>query len=282
MQALRDEFGVSERRACRVAGQHRSTQRRTPAPPADDEAQLRQWLRDFAAEHPRWGWKRAYTTLRAEGWTINRKRVRERWRDEGLKLPQKRKKKRLTGIGVHLGPMCPIAPDAIWACDFQFDRTIDGRQVKLLNIVDEFTREALTIVADHSIDADTVVATLDVLALRRGGPPAFIRFDNGPEFVSHAVAEWAKTTGTGALFIDPGSPWQNAWIESFNGRLRDELLDLWQFDSLLEARVLIEQWRIEYNTVRPHSAHDGLAPETFAAHWRQHTSSTPIATPQLA
>jgi putative transposase len=141
--------------------------------------------------------------------------------------------------------MSPIRPDALWALDFQFDATIDGRQVKLLNIIDEFTRECLAIVVDHSIDADRVVGTLARLAIERGRPPAFVRFDHGPEFVSNAVSDWCADAGVDSVFIDPGSPWQNAWIESFNSRLRDELLNLWQFDSLLEARVIIEDWRIE-------------------------------------
>ena len=123
--------------------------------------------------------------------------------------------------------MCPIRPDALWALDFQFDSTIDGRQVKLLNIIDEYTRECLAIVVDHSIGADIVVATLARLSIERGRAPAFVRFDNGPEFVSHAVADWCDQAGVGSVFIDPGSPWQNAWIESFNSRLRDELLNLW-------------------------------------------------------
>jgi putative transposase len=264
---LRDRFGVSERRACRVVGQHRSTQR-LPAPvPSDDEAELREFLRGFARRRPRWGWRRAAKELRRAGWQVNNKRVRRLWRDEGLQVPAKIKKQRLTGTGVHVGAMSLIAPNALWALDFQFDHTIDGRQVKMLNIIDEHTREALDIRVDHSITADDVVATLSRLALSRGRPPAFVRFDNGPEFVAHAVADWCTETGVAAVFIDPGSPWQNAWIESFNSRLRDELLNLWQFDSLLEAQVLIEDWRIDYNINRPHSAHGDLTPNEFAQTW---------------
>ena len=140
------------------------------------------------------------------------------------------------GIGVQVGAMSPIRPNVVWAMDFQFDTTADGRQIKMLNVIDEFTRECLAIEVDRSIDADHVVAVLDRLAVQRGAP-VFVRFDNGPEFVAHAVDDWCRFNGTGAMFIDPGSPWQNAWIESFNGRLRDELLNSWRFDSLLEARV---------------------------------------------
>ena len=162
--------------------------------------------------------------------------------------------------------MCPIRPNALWALDFQFDVTVDGRTLKLLNVIDEFTRECPAIVVDRSIDADAVVATLDRLAAERGAP-AFVRFDNGPEFIAHAVADWCRFNGVATVFIDPGSPWQNAWIESFNGRLRDELLNSWQFDSLLEARVIIEDWRIDYNEHRPHTAHGDLTPTEFARAW---------------
>lgn len=267
VKVLEDEFGVSERHACRVVGQHRSTQRHQPPVPPDDEAQLRAELRAFAKRRPRWGWRRAAKHLRRQGWQVNNKRIRRLWRDEGLQVPQKRKKKRLSGIGVHVGPMSLIAPNALWALDFQFDHTIDGRQVKMLNIIDEYTREALACDVDHSITADDVVATLDRLAIERGRPPAFVRFDNGPEFIAIVVAEWCAEAGVAAIFIDPGSPWQNAWIESFNSRLRDELLNLWQFDSLLEARVIIEDWRIDYNKNRPHSAHGDLTPAEFAQAW---------------
>jgi len=260
-------FGVSERLACRVVGQHRSTQRLEPPAPPEDEGAIRAHLRRFAKRRPRWGWRRAAVDLRDCGYRINNKRVRRLWREEGLRVPQKGKKKRLTGIGTHVGAMSPIRPDALWALDFQFDATIDGRQVKLLNIIDEYTRECLAIVVDHSIDADGVVATLARLAIERGQPPAFVRFDNGPEFVSHAVADWCTNTGVDSVFIDPGSPWQNAWIESFNSRLRDELLNLWQFDSLLEAQVLIEDHRIDYNNNRPHSAHNNQTPAEFATNW---------------
>lgn len=265
--ALEDEFGVSQRHACRVVGQHRSTQRHESVPPPDDEELIRAELRAFAKRRPRWGWRRAAKYLRREGWAVNNKRIRRLWRDEGLQVPQKRKRKRLTGIGVHVGPMSLIAPNALWAMDFQFDHTIDGRQVKILNVIDEFTREALATDVDHSITADDVVACLDRLVIERGRPPAFVRFDNGPEFIAGVVAEWCDEAGVAAVFIDPGSPWQNAWIESFNSRLRDELLNLWVFDSLLEARVIIGDWRIDYNKNRPHTAHGDLTPTEFADHW---------------
>lgn len=197
---------------------------------------------------------------------INDKKVQRLWRDEGLRVPYRKRKQRLRGIGTHVGRFCPIAPNVLWALDFQFDTTADGRILKLLNVIDEYTRECLAIVVDRSIDADKVVATLDAIAAVRG-MPKYVRFDNGPEFVAYAVADWCRFNGVDTVFIDPGSPWQNAWIESFNGRLRDELLNGWIFDSLLEARVIIEDWRNDYNTNRPHSAHGELTPAQFAQAW---------------
>jgi putative transposase len=263
---LRQRFGVSQRRACRVVGQHRSTQRLEVPVASEDEELLREWLRAFSTARPRWGWRRAAKQARREGWTVNDKRIQRLWREEGLKVPYRKRKKPHRGIGVAVGAMCPIVPNGLWALDFQFDTTVDRRTIKLLNVVDEYTRECPAIVVARSINADEVVATLDRLALQRGAP-AFVRFDNGPEFIAAAVADWCRFNGVASVFIDPGSPWQNAWIESFNGRLRDELLNSWQFDSLLEAQVLIEDWRIDYNMHRPHSAHGDLTPSEFAQAW---------------
>jgi putative transposase len=263
---LRARFGVSQRRACRVVGQHRSTQRLEPSVTSDAETQLREFLRAFSKARPRWGWRRAAKAARRAGWTVNDKRVQRLWRAEGLKVPYRPRKKPHRGIGTAFGAMCPIAPNALWAMDFQFDTTADGRTLKLLNIVDEYTRECPAIVVERSIDADKVVATLELLAASRGAP-AFVRFDNGPEFIAAAVADWCRFNDVASVFIDPGSPWQNAWIESFNGRLRDEFLNGWQFDSLREAQVLIEDWRTDYNQHRPHSAHGDLTPNEFAQAW---------------
>jgi len=265
--ALRERFGVSERRACKVVGIHRSTQRLAQPPVPDEEADLRAFLRDFAKRRPRWGWRRAAKEARRTGRQVNDKRIRRLWRDEGLRVPQKKRKKRLTGIGTHVGAMCPIRPNALWALDFQFDTLANGRTIKMLNVIDEFTRESLAIEIDHSIDADGVVDVLERLALERGGAPAFLRMDNGPELVAYALADWCRFNDTASVFIDPGSPWQNAWIESFNSRFRDELLNGWQFDSLREARVIIEDWRIDYNWQRPHTAHGDLTPSEFATNW---------------
>jgi putative transposase len=263
---LQAKFGASERLACRAVGQPRSTQRLAPPVPSDDELALRQFLREFSTTRPRWGWRRAAVAARAEGWRVNDKRIHRLWRDEGLRVPHKKRKKRLRGIGVGVGAMRPIRPNAVWAGDFQFDQTRDGRTIKILNVIDEFTREALVTEVDRSIDADRVVALLDKIAGERGYP-AYVRFDNGPEFVAYAVADWCRFNATETVFIDPGSPWQNAWVESFNGRMRDEHLNGQLFDTLPEAQLLTEEWRIDYNVNRPHSAHGWKAPATFAEEW---------------
>jgi putative transposase len=274
VERLQARFGVSQRRACALVGQHRSTQRLGPPVRAGDDAALREFLRAFSTERPRWGWRRAAKALRREGWCVNNKRVQRLWREEGLKVPYRKRKKPLRGIGERVGPMSPVAPNALWALDFEFDTTEDNRTIKLLNVIDEFTRECPAIVVERSIDADRVVAALDRLVVERGAP-AFVRFDNGPEFIAYAVADWCRFNDVSSVFIDPGSPWQNAWIESFNGRLRDELLNAWRFDSLLEAKVLIEDWRIDYNMNRPHSAHGDLTPSEFAQAWIDRNQPVP-------
>ena len=184
---------------------------------------------------------------RRAGWRVNDKRIRRLWRDEGLRVPAATPQEAPDRCRRARRGDVPDPPERLWALDFQFDHTADGRTIKMLNVIDEFTRECLAIEVDRSIDADDVVARPGPLARPAGRPPVYVRFDNGPEFVAHAVADWCRFNGTGSVFIDPGSPWQNAWIESFNGRLRDELLNGWQFDSLLEAQVIIEDWRIDYN-----------------------------------
>jgi putative transposase len=249
-----------------VVGQPRSTQRLPEPLPSDHELALRAFLRDFARRRPRWGWRRAYVAAKEAGWRVNKKRIHRLWREEGLKVPYRKKKRPLRGIGVATGAFCPIAPEVVWACDFQFDQTSDGRMLKFLNIVDEFSREALATDVERSIDADQVVAVLDRIAAERGAPK-YLRFDHGPEFIAFAVADWCRFNGADTVFIDPGSPWQNAWIESFNGRMRDEFLNGQQFNSLLEAKVLTEDWRIDYNLHRPHSAHGWINPVQFVEQW---------------
>lgn len=263
---LEETFGVSERKACRAMGQPRSTQRLECLLPSDDEQELRRWLVAFAKEHPRWGWKRACQHRRREGHRVNPKRVQRLWRLEGLKVPYRKRKKPLRGLGAHVGAMSPICPNAIWAMDFQFDETRDGRQLKLLNIQDIFTRECLSVKTERSITADDVTTLLDALVAQHG-VPAYLRCDNGPEFAAFAIRDWCRFNGSSTTFIDPGSPWQNGHIESFNSRLRDEFLNGHLFESLLEAQVLLEDWRYEYNHDRLHSSLCYLTPVEFKELW---------------
>jgi transposase InsO family protein len=259
---------LSERRASRITGQHRSTQRRVPTRGRGDDA-LRTSLRVFSRGHPRWGYRRAWVTLREEGWTVNCKQVQRLWREERLRVPSRRRKRQRLGHStMPAARLRAERPNHVWALDFQFDETADGRVLKLLNVVDEHTREALAIVPARSINADATVATLDQIADARGTAPEYIRCDNGPELTANALRDWCRCSGAGSSYIEPGAPWENPYVESFNGRLRDELLAVEQFDTLLEAQVLIEDWRIEYNTKRPHSSLGWLAPATYAGRWK--------------
>ena len=261
---LRERFGVSERRACRVVGQHRSTQRRPARPMPTEDEKLRRRLRRFARRHPRLGWRKAHDVVRREGFVVNHKKLRRLWREEGLRRPPPRKAKQRrpgTSDGVRLRAEYR---NHVWGLDFQFDETADLRRLKMLNIVDEHPREALAMDVDRSITADDVITVFERLVAERGAP-GFVRMDNGPELIAWALRDWCRLTGTGTIYIEPGSPWENPWIESFNGRARDELLNITEFGSLTEARVIVEDWRNEYNTWRPHSSLGGLTPTEYAA-----------------
>ena len=201
---------------------------------------------------------------------LNRKRTQRLWREEGLRVPQRRRKRQRLGTStVRADRLRADAPDHVWALDFQFDVTADGRIVKLLHVVDEFTREALAIECHRRIDADKTVATLDRLVGERGTAPAFIRCDNGPELTANALRDWCRFSRAGSAYIEPGSPWQNPYVESFGSRVRDELLSVELFSCLAEARVLIEDWRQDYNEHRPHSALGMMAPAPFAIGYRE-------------
>ncbi len=274
---LQDRLALSERRACRIVGQHRATQRRSPRRGRGDDG-LRARLRAFSQAHPRWGYRRAWATLREAGWAVNRKRVQRLWREEDLRVPSRRRKRQRLGTSsVPARRLSAAYPNHVWALDYQFDQTADGRVLKLLNIVDEHTREALEILVRRGIDADATVAVLEQIVKERGVAPTYIRCDNGPELTANALRDWCRSSGAGASYIEPGSPWQNPYVESFNGRLRDELLAVEQFDTLLEAQVLIEDWRIEYNTSRPHSSLGWLAPAAYAQNWN---ADQPAGLPQ--
>jgi transposase InsO family protein len=250
---VRSKLGVSERRACQVIGQPRSTQRRVLSV-TDDEERLTAAIIELATLYGRYGYRRITALLRAAGWVVNKKRVERIWRREGLKVPRRQPKK--GRLWLNDGSCVRLRPERanhVWAYDFIEDRTHDRRKFRMLCVVDEFTRECLAIRVDRKLSSAEVIETLAELMLERG-VPAHIRSDNGPEFVAQAVRDWIAAVGSQTAYIEPGSPWENGYVESFNSKLRDELLNREIFYSLREAQVLIEGWRKHYNAVRPHSA----------------------------
>lgn len=221
----------------------------------------------LASQYGRYGYRRITALLRKEGWRINHKRVERIWRQEGLKVPQRQPKRgRLwlnDGSCIRLRPM---RKDHVWSYDLLMERTADGRPLRILVIIDEYTRECLSMYVSRRIRSQDVLDQLYELFLTRGTPD-HIRSDNGPEFASNAVRSWLKDIGVTTLFIEPGSPWENGYVESYIGKLRDELLNAEVFDTLVEAKVLVEGWRKEYNRFRPHSSlgYRPPAPETYLA-----------------
>ena len=208
---------------------------------------------------------------------MNRKRVQRLWREEGLRVPQRRRKRRRLGEStVPAERLRAERPNQVWAFDFQFDQTADGTVLRLLNIVDEFTREALVMLVERSIDADRTVAILERLVAERGAPE-YLRMDNGPEMTAHALRDWCELSGTGTAYIEPGSRWQNPYVESFHSRVRDELLDVEEFSCLTEARVVIGDCHEDYNQRRPHSSLEMLASAVFAARWNLGSEESAVA-----
>jgi putative transposase len=283
---VRSTLKLSERRVCRVLGQHRSTQRRIPQG-RDDEARLTADLIDLARQYGRYGYRKIAELLRSQaGWVVNDKRVERIWRREGLKVPQKQPKRGRLWLGD--GSCIRLRaerPNHVWSYDFVEDRTHDGRKYRMLNVIDEFTHECLAIRVSRKLKAVDVIDVLSDLFILRG-VPAHIRSDNGPEFVAKAVQEWITAVGARTAYIAPGSPWENGFIESFNARLRDELLDGEIFYSLKEAQIVIESWRRHYNTLRPHGSlgYKPPAPEVFvpAMSARAAQQPRPAAPPALA
>jgi len=261
---VQEVIGVSERRACRVVGQHRSTQRK-PRTSRPDERSLTAEIIRLATQYGRYGYRRITALLRNDGWVVNAKRVERIWRREGLKVPQKQPKRgRLwfnDGSCVRLRPQYR---GHVWSYDFVADRTHDGKAFRMLTVIDEHSRECLAIHVQRKLRSDDVLAVLTDL-FQRHGPPDHIRSDNGAEFTAHAVRDWLGRIGVKTLYIEPGSPWENGYNESFNGKLRDELLNGEIFYTLREAIILIERWRQYYNTRRPHSSlgYQPPAPETI-------------------
>lgn len=222
---------------------------------------------ELARAYGRYGYRRITALLRREGWRVNAKRVERIWRQEGLKVPRKQPKRgRLWFADGSCTRRRAEHRDHVWSYDFVFERTHDGRPLRMLTLVDEYTRECLAIDVERRLDSEDVLERLEALFVERG-TPEFIRSDNGAEFTAKAVREWLARVNVKTLYIAPGSPWENGYIESFNGKLRDELLDREIFYTLNEAKILIEGWRQEYNTFRPHSALGYRPPAPETVHW---------------
>jgi putative transposase len=255
---------VSERRACRVLGQHRSTQRQRPKA-RDGEQRLVTRMLELVRRHPRFGYRRIWVLLCREGWRVNRKRVFRLWRQQGLKVPRKQRKKRRLGSSVNSCVRRPAEHRGhVWAWDFVHDRTADGRSLKWFTLVDEYTRECLALEVRRGMTARAVAAVLAEV-VRARGVPAHIRSDNGPEFIAQAIRAWVSEAGLETLYIEPGAPWENGYAESFNSKARDELLNAEEFASLLEAQVLGRGWQRAYNHERPHSSLGYRTPAEFGA-----------------
>ena len=253
MDYLIGMFRLSQRRVCRALGIARSTiryERRS----ASDEDRLTEQIVKLAGKYGRYGYRRITALLKSDGWRVNHKRVERIWRAEGLKVPKRQPKRGRLWLGD--GSCVRLRPEHknhVWSYDFVSERTKDGRAIRILNIIDEHTRECLASVVERKIKAHDVIDTLSELFVARG-VPEHIRSDNGPEFTAKAVRKWLHRVGAKTLFIEPGSPWENGYVESFNGKMRDELLNREIFETLLEAQVLTEAWRKEYNQIRPHSS----------------------------
>jgi putative transposase len=269
---LQQRLGISERRACRTIGQPRSTQRKLHLV-RDDEAALSAAIIRLASAYGRYGYRRITALLRADRWRVNAKRVQRIWRREGLKVPSRQpKRSRLWLNDGSCIRLRPAYPHHVWAYDFVADRTVEGRPLKMLTVIDEYTRQCLAITVARRLRADDVLATLTELFVEHG-PPAFLRSDNGGEFRAGVVRDWLQRLQVKTLYIEPGSPWENGYNESFNGKLCDELLNRELFYSLPEAQYLIEAWRRHFNLVRPHSSL-GYRPPAPAAVWPLHPSNS--------
>ncbi len=238
---------------------------------------------ELVRRHPRYGYRRVWALLRAEGFGVNRKRVHRLWKQQGLKVPQKQHKKRRLGSSDNgIVRHRALHKDHVWAWDFIHDRTEDGRSLKWLSVVDEYTRECLVLEVRRSFTSVHVIDVLRELFVIRGAP-MHIRSDNGPEFIAKAIQSWLSSADVNTLYIEPGSPWENGYAESFHGRLRDELLESELFTCLAEAKMLSTQWRLEYNHRRPHSSLGYVTPAAFAASLSEPpVGAAPLPAPRTA
>ena len=270
---LKERGICSERRACRIARITRSAIRYRPRPKPEDEHTLRDEIKALAGRRKRYGYRRITALLRRKGFKVNHKRVHRIWKEEGLALRRRRKKKR------RLGPKTQMIhkaerPDQVWSYDFVEDRTERGGRLRMLAVIDEYTRESLAIRVERSIDSGKVIEALMELFEARG-VPEYIRSDNGSEFIAYALQQWLKQSGCRTIYIKPGSPWENSYIESFFGKFRDECLNMEVFRCGREAQLVVESWRKEYNEFRPHSSLGYQTPKEFAAQAVSSSRATP-------
>ncbi len=293
MKRLRRKFSVSERRACRGVGFSRTSiryHRRTK----NDEPAIRKRLHELARERPRFGYRQMTRLLRREGFRVSFKRVHRIWKAEGLKVRRKRRKRRAKGNSKNAcHHLRAERINHVWSWDFIFDRTTQGHSLKWLSIIDEYTRRCITLEVGRRMTSEDVINRLAELFVMYGVPEC-IRSDNGPEFIATAIQQWLTSLNVQTLYVEPGSPWQNGYAESFHSRLRDELLDMEEFDSVRHARAHAAAWREDYNGYRPHSSLDGLSPDefahrcadsaTFAARTplHQHSETKPVTQPVLS
>lgn len=257
------ERGVSERRACALVAANRATVQYHARPRPDDD--LAERLAALAQRHPRYGYRRVWALLRREGWVVNRKRVHRLWRAAQLQVPPRHRRRRRAAVSA-VTPTQATHPGHVWTYDFVHDACLNGTKLKLLPVVDEFTRECLAIEVATGFPTERVIEALHRLFATHGAPQ-FLRSDNGPEFVAQAIQNWLALHHATTLYIDPGCPWQNGFAESFNGTLRDECLSMHAFASVAEARSAVERYRCEYNEVRPHSRLGYRTPAAFKIAW---------------
>lgn len=264
MDHVQHTVDVSQRRACRVLSQPRSTQRYCPRL-ADDEQALIARMHQLVSRHPRYGYRRIWALLRREGWRVNRKRIWRLWKREGFKVPLKQRKKRRLGTSDNSCLRRSAQhKNEVWAWDFIYDRDTQGCSLKWLSLVDEYTRECLLLEVDRSIKACDVVELVSEVMLIRGNPK-YIRSDNGPEFIATALRKFLGSIHVDTLYVEPGSPWENGYAESFQSRLRDELLNAEEFNGIRDAKALAATWKNDYNHRRPHSSLGYQTPAEYAA-----------------
>jgi putative transposase len=272
---LCDKFNVLQRRASRALDLPRSSLRYVPVL-RDERAALTRRIEELAGLHPRYGYRRIWALLNREGWSVNKKAVRRHWRALGLKLagpradPRPRRPRGQDANACHIRPS--RRKDDVWTWDFIFDRASNGRSLKWLSLIDEYTRECLALEVRRGMTAEEIQVILAGVSTERGGPPHRMRSYNGPEFAAEAVRSWLEATGSGALYVAPASPWQNGYAESFHSKLRDEFLDREEFESQPQAQALGLLWKEEYNTERPHSSLDDQTPAEYAARYKRYMS----------